>query len=238
MKTNKLTQKITPINTKLGFISIRKDAIPFFPSKNAKIEVIFDNSKYGVELNYGVYSPTDRRIHGLTGWFRQHSVTPGTEINIEVLKKNKKYRFTIGKISRRKDVKKYCITYRKGRDTSQVGEVIDFRGLTFAPINEQGVVFLFSKVNDEIGIKIEEIKEQFPDAIGRRFNGKAWVRETIEFEFKSSGYLRGPNPHPTKEGEAANIIVCWEHDWDKCPHYIEVIELKSLIKELPKEVEK
>jgi len=234
MKTQKLTQKITPINVKLGFLSIRKDAIPFFPKKNTKIEVLFDDSRYGIELNYGVYSPTDKRIHGLTGWFKQHSVAPGTEINIEVIKQNKKYRFRIGKISKSKEAKKYRLSYLKGKDVSQVGEVIDFRGLTFGPVNEQGVIFLFSKVNDDLGIKIEEIKETFPDAIGRRFNGKAWVRETIEFEFKSSGYLKGPRPHPTEKERAANIIVCWEHDWEKCPKYIEVIELKSLIKELPK----
>lgn len=233
MKAQKLIQKVTPINVKLGFLSIRKDIIPFFPKKNTKIEVLFDDSRYGIELNYGVYSPTDRRIHGLTGWFKQHSITPGTEINIEVIKLNKKYRFRIGKISKSKEAKKYRLTYRKGREVSQVGEVIDFRGLTFAPINEQGVVFLFSKVNDEIGIKIEEIKDYFPDAVGRRFNGKAWVRETIEFQFKSSDYIR--DKHPIKEDETANIIVCWEHDWERCPKHIEVIELKSLIQELPKQ---
>ena len=234
MKVHKISQKVTPINVKLGFISIRKDAIPLFPKKSSKIEVLFDDNKYGVELNYAVYSPTDRRIHGLTGWFKQHSVAPNTEINIEVLKPNKKYRFTLGRILKEKKSKKFGFTYRKGKDTSQVGEVIDFRGLTFAPINEQGVVFLFSKINDDIGIKIEEIKEHFPDAVGRRFNGRAWVRETIEFQFKSSEYQR--DHHPIKEGEAANIIVCWEHDWNECPKYIEVIELKSLIKELPKEM--
>ncbi|MEW6685242.1 MAG: hypothetical protein AB1393_03435 [Candidatus Edwardsbacteria bacterium] len=232
MKAHKISQKVTPINVKLGFISIRKDLIPLFPKKSAKIEVLFDDSKYGVELNYAVYTTTDRRIHGLTGWFRQHSISANTEIDIEVIQRFKKYRFTVGRIFEGKEVKKFGFTYRKGKEISQVGEVIDFRGLTFAPINEQGVVFLFSKVNDEIGIKIEEIKEHFPDAVGRRFNGRAWVRETIEFQFKSSEYQR--DNHPTKEGEAANIIVCWEHDWDKCPKYIEVVELKSLIKELPK----
>jgi hypothetical protein len=192
MKTHKLSQKVTPINVQYGFISIRKNLIPFFPKKNSKIEVLFDESKYGIELNYSVYSPQDKRIHGLTGWFRQHSVTPNTEIHIEIIRQNKKYRFTIGKIAGRKDMKKYSFTYRKGKDVSQVGELIDFRGFTFAPINEQGAVFLFSKLNDDIGIKIEEIKEHFPDAIGRRFNGKAWVRETIELDIPCSllqGYL-------------------------------------------------
>jgi len=234
MKTHKISQKVTPINVKLGFISIRKEHIPFFPKKSKKIEVLFDDSKYGIELNYAFYSPQDRRIQGLTGWFKQHSVTPGTEINIEVLDQNKKYRFTIGRISKGQEAKRFRLTFRKGRDVSQVGEVINFRGLIFAPINEQGVVFLFSKITEDIGILIEEIRLRFPDAVCRRFNGHAWVRETIEFEFKSSGYIKGRKPHPTEKDKAANIIVCWEHDWEECPKYIEVIELKQLIKELTK----
>lgn len=111
-------------------------------------------------------------------------------------------------------------------EKQKVGRVINFRGLTYAPVNEQGVVFLFSKVNDDLGIKIESIQEPFPDAIGidYRHNREFGERKKIEFKFRSSGYDRAP--------EDCDIIVCWEHDWRDCPETIEVIELKSELEKL------
>src|SRR5574341_205258 len=43
------------------------------------------------------------------------------------------------------------------------GEPIDFRGLRHAPINEQGVVFLFGMVSDELGFLVESVHHPFPD---------------------------------------------------------------------------
>lgn len=112
----------------------------------------------------------------------------------------------------------------KQKEESIVGETINFRGLVYAPINEQGVVFLFSKVHKDLQIEIEEIKQGFPDAVGRVRTGKGFARRSIEFEFKSSGYDHLP--------QKCDILVCWEHDWQDCPQDIEVIELKSVIKGL------
>jgi hypothetical protein len=118
--------------------------------------------------------------------------------------------------------KKYA---ERAEEESVVGEVINFRGLVYAPINEQGVIFLFSKVNRELNIEIEEIKTGFPDAIGRVKTRRGYARRTIEFEYKSSNYDHLP--------EKCDILVCWEHDWSECPEDIEVISLKDVIKELP-----
>jgi len=103
----------------------------------------------------------------------------------------------------------------------KVGAIINFRGLTYAPVNEQGVVFLFGKMNDELDIKIETIQDAFPDAIGIDYRNRTDVglRKRIEFEFLSSNYN-----HPL---DGCDILVCWEHDWKDCPESIEVIELKS-----------
>jgi len=111
-------------------------------------------------------------------------------------------------------------------ERQKVGRVINFRGLTYAPVNEQGVVFLFSKMNDDLGIQIESIQDAFPDAIGidYRRERETGIRKRIEFEFRSSNY-----DHPL---EGCDIIVCWEHDWRDCPETIEVIELKSELEKL------
>lgn len=109
---------------------------------------------------------------------------------------------------------------------SIVGELINFRGLVYAPLNENGVVFLFGRVADDLHMYIEEIKPGFPDCVARRFTGRGWEKVLIEFEFNSSSFrAHGHNPND------CDIIVCWQHDWKECP--LEVIELKSEIQAMP-----
>ncbi|MCF7916953.1 MAG: DUF5655 domain-containing protein [Candidatus Omnitrophica bacterium] len=109
-----------------------------------------------------------------------------------------------------------------------VGELINFRGLVYAPINEQGVVFLFGKVAHEFGMYVELIRTGYPDCIAKRFIGKGrWEEIKIEFEFHSSDFVR--HKHNPNE---VDMIVCWEHDWKECPKGIEVIELKEEIEKL------
>ncbi len=110
---------------------------------------------------------------------------------------------------------------------SVVGDLIDFRGLVYSPVNENGVIFLFGKVIEDLNMYIEEIKPGFPDCVGRRFTGRGWERVYIEFEYKSSNFAE----HGHK-AEQCDLIVCWEHDWPECP--IQVIELRDEIKNLPR----
>ena len=110
-------------------------------------------------------------------------------------------------------------------DKSIVGDLINFRGLVYAPLNENGVVFLFGKIADDLNMYIEEIKPGFPDCIGRRYIGKGWERVAIEFEYQSKNFVQHGHD-PTD----CDLIICWEHNWTECP--IEVIELKSEIQGL------
>ena len=111
-------------------------------------------------------------------------------------------------------------------DKSIVGDLINFRGLVYAPMNENGVVFLFGKVAEDLNMYIEEIKPGFPDCIARRFTGKGWERVRVEFEFSSRNF--DTHKHDASQ---CDMIICWEHDWDKCP--IEVVALKDIIDDLP-----
>jgi hypothetical protein len=117
-------------------------------------------------------------------------------------------------------------------ERDEVGRKIDYPGLTYAPINEQGVVFLFATMCDDLFFSMEAIRPQFPDAvvIDYRANRDRGVRKYVEFEYRSSHFAR--QKHPVK---GAQIIVCWEHDWKGCPQEIEVLELKSLIQNLKHE---
>jgi hypothetical protein len=111
------------------------------------------------------------------------------------------------------------------------GEPIDFRGLRYAPVNEQGVVYLFGLVSRELGFLIESIRTDFPDCEGKRClnpEGTRWQHVRIEFEYKSSNFAEhGHDP------EGCDLIVCWIRDWADAP--LEILELKSAISLLPKD---
>lgn len=109
------------------------------------------------------------------------------------------------------------------------GEPIDFRGLRHAPINEQGVVYLFGMVSRELGFSIEALQQGFPDCEGKYLyddKKNLWAKARIEFEYKASAFKEhGHDPNH------CDFVVCWINDWPDCP--IDVIELKSEILKLP-----
>ena len=109
------------------------------------------------------------------------------------------------------------------------GEPIHFRGLRHAPINEQGVVYLFGMVSRELGFSVEAVQQGFPDCEAKvLYDAKKnlWAKARVEFEFKSSNFRE--QGHKTN---GADFIVCWEHDWPDCP--IQVVELRKEILKLP-----
>ena len=115
-----------------------------------------------------------------------------------------------------------------------VGELISFRGLVYAPINEQGVVYLFGKVSDDLHMYVETVRTAFPDCIGRRYAGRGWERIGIEFEFKSSNFKQ--HGHDPEECEMPVVLVCWEDDWEEDWLKLkidQIIELRNVIKDLP-----
>jgi hypothetical protein len=109
------------------------------------------------------------------------------------------------------------------------GDFINFRGLQHAPVNEQGVVFLFGMICRELGYVVEIVKSGFPDCEAKRvIRGKAgkWQRVRIEFEYSSRSFkVHGHDP------DLCDVIVCWEHNWPDCP--IEVLELRSALASIP-----
>jgi len=110
----------------------------------------------------------------------------------------------------------------------EYGAPIDFRGLRHAPLNEQGVVYVFALVARDIGFTVEAIGTSFPDCEAKRQidrKGERWQRVRVEFEYLSSEFKK--HNHPT---EGCDLIVCWKHDWQECP--LEVIDLSEVVKKL------
>lgn len=114
-----------------------------------------------------------------------------------------------------------------------VGEPINFRGMVYAPLNEAGVVLLFSKVMDDLGIIYESSPLTGFDMIGRQQIDKGYVQKNIEFEYKSSNFKT--HGHDVSQ---VDYLVCWEHDWAHCPQDLQVIELREAIKDLPAQFNK
>jgi hypothetical protein len=110
----------------------------------------------------------------------------------------------------------------------EYGAPIDFRGLRHAPLNEQGVVYLFGMVSYELGFLVEAVHASFPDCEAKRCIDRTrnrWQRVRIEFEYRSSQFREhGHDP------EGCDLIVCWEHDWSDCP--LQVVELRRSIGDL------
>lgn len=101
-------------------------------------------------------------------------------------------------------------------------------GLQRAPINEQGVVFLFALISKQLGFDVEAIQIAFPDCIAKRLTDqkkKHWKQVRIEFEYESSNFLKHGHQH-----EHCDLIVCWRHDWEECP--IKVIALEDELSKL------
>jgi hypothetical protein len=108
------------------------------------------------------------------------------------------------------------------------GDPVDFRGLRHAPVNEDGVIFLFGMVAKELGYLVESIQGGFPDCEAKRpITSGQWQRVRIEFEFESRNFR--------DHGHSANdcdVIVCWAHNWPECPAHLEIVELSRIIQHL------
>lgn len=221
---------ITNTYLKYGIVPVGKKSktlgLPTSSSAGSvKIDVLFDNAKEKQSL---LYDPIAERFFGVKGWYKANCAQVGDQVAIEAVSHGQLYRFRLlPKQSHKVPAQKKTqvpatMSAKRGRGESVVGQPINYHGLVYAPANEQGVVLLFGKVFEELGMMVEEVKTGFPDATVRRFNGRGWVRERVEFEYESSSFKK--HKHPV---EGCDIIVCWKHNWTECP--LEVIDLEKFV---------
>jgi hypothetical protein len=106
------------------------------------------------------------------------------------------------------------------------GELINFRGLAYAPLNEGGVILLFGMICRDLGYVVDVVRPGFPDCEAKReLRPGLWQRVRIEFEYQSRSF-RSHGHDPSQ----CDLIVCWEHNWPECP--LEVLELKAVLPRL------
>jgi len=108
-------------------------------------------------------------------------------------------------------------------DRPMYGLRIQDSPLVFAPVNEQGVVYLFGALSERLGFLVLRVQTEFPDCEAMRVvDGNRMQRVRIEFEYESRNFLRHMH-----EPAGCDLIVCWEHNWPECP--LEVVELKGAV---------
>ena len=108
-------------------------------------------------------------------------------------------------------------------DQPMYGEPLVNSPLACAPVNENGVLFLFGAVARELGFVATRIQQDFPDCEAlRRVEKGRWQKVRIELEYESRNFWI--HKHNVKN---CDLIVCWVHNWEGCP--LEVIELKGVV---------
>lgn len=220
--------RITAKPLEMGFINVMKHMRHLFPEtkETEKISAHFADIQEEKLLSFqGKYN----RVFGLTAWYRRNNAQVGDVVEVSKIRERlfDRYVFTLRKADRARGAA-VTVPPKMRIVKRPVGEPINFRGLIYAPVNENGVIFLFGLVAKDLGIIVEGIQPQFPDAYGRRRINGRYSSVDIEFKFKSSDYER--TYHRRKL--LCDVLVCWEHDWTDPPREIEVIELKTKIREL------
>ncbi len=108
------------------------------------------------------------------------------------------------------------------------GDVLGFRGVVYEPINEQGVIVIFSKIAEDIGFLIVNIRESFPDCLALRKTSDKNKKVLIEFEYKSKNFK--DHGH---DADKCDLIVCWEHNWEDYPkEKLEIMSLRDIVTEI------
>jgi hypothetical protein len=100
------------------------------------------------------------------------------------------------------------------------GEIINYSGMLHAPVNEQGVVYLFALLSRSLGFTVEAIQSAFPDAVAKRqLRGqKVFERVRIEFEFQSSSFQK----HGHDQSCSARFLLTANSSGWSLPHFVQI----------------
>jgi len=105
------------------------------------------------------------------------------------------------------------------------GNVLNFRGIKYAPVDTRGVIYIFGLLSEELSYIVESFGEDKLCFSGKRnlsLEKEKWESVNIGFTLNSSD-LKGSGRLTKK----CQLLVCWKHEWKECP--VEVLELSSVL---------
>jgi hypothetical protein len=121
-----------------------------------------------------------------------------------------------------------CFPRRVLNDRPLLGAPSRMPGLAYEPVNEMGVMVLFSMICRELGFVIESVQAGFPDCEAKiEVEPGRWQHYRIEFEYESRNFK--DHRH---DPEKCDLIVCWRHNWKDCPPNLQVLELSQVMKHM------
>ena len=118
-----------------------------------------------------------------------------------------------------------CFPRRPLKGRPLLGAPIGLPALAYEPVNEMGVLVLFSMMAQQLGFVIESVQSWFPDCEAKiEVEPGRWQHFRIEFEYESRAFKEhGHDP------SQCDLIVCWRHNWKDCPPGLQVLELSKLV---------
>ena len=118
-----------------------------------------------------------------------------------------------------------CFPRRPLNDRPLLGAPTNIRAFPYEPVNEMGVMVLFSMMAQQLGFVIESVQAGFPDCQAKiEVEPGRWQHFRIEFEYESRSFkLHG---HDARQ---CDLIVCWRHNWKNCPPNLQVLELSKIV---------
>jgi Homing endonuclease associated repeat len=121
-----------------------------------------------------------------------------------------------------------CFPRRPLKDRPLLGAPTGLPAFPYEPVNEMGVMVLFSMLAPQLGFVIESVQSCFPDCQAKiEVEPGRWQHFRIEFEYESLQFKKhGHDP------SQCDLIVCWRHNWKNCPPNIQVLELSKIVKNL------
>jgi hypothetical protein len=121
-----------------------------------------------------------------------------------------------------------CFPRRPLKDRPLLGAPTRVPAFPFEPVNEMGVMVLFSMLAQQLGFVIESVQSGFPDCEAKvEVEPGRSQHFRIEFEYESRGFKEhGHDP------QKCDLIVCWRHNWKNCPPNLQVLELSKIVKNL------
>jgi hypothetical protein len=121
-----------------------------------------------------------------------------------------------------------CFQRRPLKDRPLLGAPTGLPAFPYEPVNEMGVMVLFSMMAERLGFVVESVQAGFPDCEAKiEVEPGRWQHFRIEFEFESRGFKQ----HGHNERQC-DLIVCWRHNWKGCPANLQVLELSQLVGKL------